>query len=168
MKSSLWICTSPLAAHHRSLLAWFNSSKNRPGPHSILTSEMSSERKWEFFPSLCWFVSINRGLINVLHQKKECAKVQELQERQLKCSEVCPAAAGYSSHDCSLVVIYSKVRFLMSGASNIFCLQGIWQSKKQLSQESTEALTELWWPMPSLQLPAQAHPVTLALLPAGS
>lgn len=27
----------------------------------------------------------------MLHQKKECAKVQELQERQLKCSEVCPA-----------------------------------------------------------------------------
>lgn len=42
--------------------------------------------------------------------------------------------------------------------------------QKAAFQENTDALTELWWPMPSLQLPAQAHPVTLALLllPAGS
>lgn len=27
----------------------------------------------------------------MLHQKKECAKVQELEEKKLECSEVCPA-----------------------------------------------------------------------------
>lgn len=32
----------------------------------------------------------------------------------------------------SSVAIYSEVRFLMSGVSILFCLQGIWQSKKQL------------------------------------
>lgn len=33
----LWVTTS--------LLAWFNSSKNSTGPHSILTPDMSLERK---------------------------------------------------------------------------------------------------------------------------
>lgn len=41
--------------------------------------------------------------------------------------------------------------------------------QKAASQESTDVLTELWWPTTNLQLPAQAHPMTLALLqlPAG-
>lgn len=36
----------------------------------------------------------------------------------------------------SLVAIYSEMRFLMSGVSNLFCLQGIWQSKKQLLRKA--------------------------------
>lgn len=40
----------------------------------------------------------------------------------------------------SLVTIYSQVRFLTWGVPNLFCLQGIWQSKKQLLRKAQTLL----------------------------
>lgn len=75
----------------------------------------------------------------------------------------------------SLVAIYSEVRFLMSGVSNLFCLQGIWQSKKQLLRTAQTVVCQLRHSQncggqrPAHSSQPKAQPVTLALslLPAG-
>lgn len=69
----------------------------------------------------------------------------------------------------SLVAIYSEVRFLMSGVSNLFCLQGIWQSKKQLLRTAQTLSQNCGGQRPAHSSQPKAQPVTLALslLPAG-
>lgn len=80
----------------------------------------------------------------MLHQKKECGKVQELQERHLRCSEVCPAWLQLDTvpmvckqFGCHLQV--SDVR-----SFSYFLPSRNMTKQKAAFQESTDALTELW------------------------
>lgn len=69
----------------------------------------------------------------------------------------------------SLAAIYSEVRFLMSGVSDLFCVQGIWQSKKQLLRTTQMLSQNCGGQCPAHSSQPKAQPVTLALslLPAG-
>lgn len=69
----------------------------------------------------------------------------------------------------SLVAIYSEVRFLMSGVSDLFCVQGIWQNKKQLLRTTQMLSQNCGGQCPAHSSQPKAQPVTLALslLPAG-
>lgn len=150
--------------HHRSLLAWFNSSKNCTGPTPFWLQIHQERGNENFSFAFADLPLLTEGWLTCCSRKRSMPKCRS-------CRKDSSGAVKSVQPGCSwvqflwpansLVAIYSEVRFLMSAVSNLFCLQEIWQSKKQLLRKA-QMLSQNC----GEKLPAQAHSVTL-VLPAG-